>query len=383
MRGKIVRFFEEHSVSSISQWVVLILSMILSCFAIPFSLLSENSKMVDKCSSLKTNLTFSGTNVGWIDDFVAYASEIMDVMDIIISVPAGSNGKNEKFNTALANALSRGVKIRIVTDNQDLQVPEGIEVRYFSEPGYTMKMNIAVGDNGYVFMPSSFFGATADPETQAVSYLAKFGRCESASQDLLTLFDLMWSRKRRVQKHQWIAKRGFVPNHRNVEFLVDPIDLYPLGRSNHSYQITNSLDWTHYQKFVFSSNIFPDNMTSVNNALVGATISGLFELTQFSEDPMKLIVDERDYNASIEAFRSMLSNINQGGFAVCDLAFDGTIIVTSKKVILFPSGISDVFKKKTAILGVVFEDVNYISEAKTLMTQLDGRRQCRFINPPA
>ena len=68
---------------------------------------------------------------------------------------------------------------------------------------------------------------------------------------------------------------------------------------------------------------------------------------------------------------------------MCDIVFDGTIIVTSKKVVLFPSGIPDVFKKDTAILGVVFDDVNYLTEIKALLTQLDGHSQCTFVNPPA
>lgn len=377
-----MRFFDEHSISSIVQWIVLIISMILSCFVIPFALLSDDSQIVDKCSSLKTNLTFSSNHIGWVDDFVNYAQEVVSSMDIVIALPEGSSGKNEKFHKALSDAIGRGVSIRIVTNSRELEVPKGVAVHYFDEPGYTLKMNIAMADNGYIFMPSSFFGATSDPTKPSVAYLAKFGRCESAGQDMEALFDLLWTRKRRVQKHRWIAGRGFTPNHRSVEFLIDPLDLYPLGRSNHSSQVTQALDWTHYQKFVFSSNIFPDNMTSVSDALVGSTISGLFELNQFSEDPLRLIVDEAGYQANIETFRSMLSNIKSGGFAVCGIAFDGTIIVTSKKVILFPSGIADVFKETTAVLGIVFDDVSYISEAKALMTQLDGRRQCRFINPP-
>ena len=372
--------FPEENVWIVLHWFVLFLALFSAAVAVPCSLLWNPSHLTNECTNLNARVEFLNNATHVLEEFATFTRDAEHSLDIVIALPPAFSQTPPLFTEVLYAAIKRGVTIRIFTNSHDLSVPAGVKVKYFTQP-YTFSMNFAVRDSDYIFIPSSFFGFNGDMKSPAVSFLASFGKCESAGQDLLSLFDLLWNRKKNVQEYKWMAGYGFNPTHHELQFLLDPPELYPIGRKNHTSVIFDSLDWASDQKIVFTSNIFPDNMSDVHSAYVGATVSGLFELNQYNEEPLKLVVSRAQFDKNREAFHSLISNTKVPSLSLCSIDFDGTMIVSKTRLVLSPSGISDVFTGKTVMLGIVL-DGNYIDTAYKLQEILLSDKTCVEISPP-
>ena len=360
-------------------WVVLFVALLVAAISVPCSLLWRKPEVINACTDLSPRIRFLPNSTGLVSDFEEFAAKAMSTLDICIALPATFEETPPAFTAALESALGRGVAVRIFTNNGRLSVPAGAKVKYFQQ-NYVFEMNFVVRDGAYIFMPSSFFGVDGTLRVPAVAYAAQFGKCESAGQDLLSLFDLLWNRKKNVQEYKWMARKGFNPVHAGLQFLLDPPHLFPLGRKNHTSVIFDALDWASDQKIVFTRNIFPQNMSDVDNAYVGATVSGLFELNQYNEESLELVLSRTEFNLNLEPFYSLVSNMQDPYLFLCAIDFDVTMIVSKKRLVFFPSGISDVFTGNTVSLGFVLE-ADYLKEVRDLKDGLCREGTCASISP--
>ena len=335
--------------------------------------------MINRCSDLHPKIRFLPNSTNLLSDFAKFVSKATSTLDMCIGLPDSFEETPPDFTAALKSALTKGVTVRIFTNNMRLSRPDGVKVKYFQQ-NYNFEMNFVVRDGAYIFVPSSFFGVRGNLKVPAVSYVAQFGQCESAAQDLLSLFDLLWNRKKNVQEYMWMAGKGFNPVHAGLQFLLDPPHLFPLGRDNHTNVIFDTLDWASDQKVVFTRNIFPDDMSDVDNAYVGATVSGLFELNQYNEESLELVLSRQEFNRNQEAFYSLVSNMRDPYLFLCSVAFDGTMIVSKKRLVLFPSGMSDVFTGHTVSLGFVLE-ADYLKSVLDLKEGLRADGTCFTVQP--
>ena len=106
------------------------------------------------------------------------------------------------------------------------------------------------------------------------------------------------------------------------------------------------------EKYIFSSNFFPDHFSTQNEALTFARVMGIFESTPYQDAKVQVFTEETQLQNSSELMRSILAQKrDEDGIYVCDSVFDASFIGSESFFVMFPGSLRGVFNESNIMMG--------------------------------
>lgn len=371
-------FLSWFSLYEIVGFVFLVFSIIaivvFPCISIPAPNLPST-----KCDT--SPLIFTEDRWNFVTErFHNFTEHANSTANIVIS--AGEKENINEFLNIVGNLTKKGVHVNIFTNRHNVTFPKHANVKYFEDKYLEMHINFAVTDKTNFFFPSSF--VDKNDNKLVLSYVVEsIGGCESGAEDLNALFDMLWNRPKDgpsiIQKYKWMADKGFTKRHRYFNFLLDPFVKFPTGRMNHTNALFNVFSDL-IPRIIFTKSFFPKASIRSQSLSAFTNIATLIESPSFSEFDLTLAVDENDFNNHIENYRSLLVTFkNDYDLLRCgsEFEFDGTVIVTRMKKLLFPVSISKLFYSNQLILGFYAERYSTLEKEMKFIDFLYDNDVCK------
>lgn len=307
-----------------------------------------------------------------LDAFERWAANVTKRLYIVVSTKKNISRPAARFTKVLEDAAKRGVEIRIYTNSPNITGPEGSTVKLWPRTnGDKLYANIALGDDNKVFTASSFFQMTSKP---ILTYALWFHDSVDAAQDVENLIDVIWETpaeqyRETVLKRKWIGGKGYYISHDGVNFMLDPSNLYPLGRNYSCYgNISYVLSDIAMERFVVTPNLYQNSIKKFKYTLDAVVVTGMFEQRDsFMTKKADVFVPRYHLTKQRHHIRSLLANCavatgNWNSIYQCpdNVEIDGTVAFADNiGLVMITSGIGDIANTKNIVLGVTSNDKNY------------------------
>lgn len=348
-------FFKKFPIDTIFSYFFLGASILFIAVAVPFSL-TEKINILDDSGIIREVYLLDQTSPLFFDNFIEY--DVKERLDLVISYHDNASELPQNWNAHLQNAMKRGVKIRIYTNNKSYVPPSGIQIHYFADDSLGLNVNFAIGDNQSIFFPSTFF---ATKEKRVQSFLVLFRKCPSLVQDLYQIFDMLWNKPDKldgaVQKKRWMADKGFKSIHKDgIQFLISPTSEFPVGRNNNSFVLKDLLKSKREKKVILTSSFYPQDIHEYYSAASAAYYASLLESELNIEEIINLTVSRDEYLNHTEPYHSMSFTMVNNSISYCDQTYEGSIIAATGKLLLIQGDLSQIIGRKNYInIGVTLD----------------------------
>lgn len=344
------------SYNTILNWAFLGISVICILVFTPMSLTHDKQIVYDDPNPI-IDVDFPNKSIYILERFIKLVDNSSSTIDIMIAYPIANSENISIFNQAIERAISRGVKVRMYTQNQSITVPKGVEIRYWNDKTKDFCVNIAIIDSKTIFYPSTFIPPDVFMNDNYVLGYYSIIQGKNAVISAQMIFDYIWN----------MPANGYVaiswkfltqqPKTTKFDFTFDPQIETKVNRPTIASAVRSVLDQSAEQKIIVSNSYFPDKYKNYMDGLKYASATTLLELQGVADILVDFFVSEAEFYKHESNYRSIsyIYNASENfNFKMCYLnrVFDGTVIVANDEYVLAPAPYHKLFDSNTVIVGL-------------------------------